>query len=119
MRHLVILALWLTSTTLALALTPEQENRAQNLFHNIRCMVCQNQAIDESDAPLAQDLRSLVRERIEKGDSDDDILTMLTARYGEFVLLRPRFAPHTLILWLTPFFGLGLGGYLAWRVFRA
>ena len=65
-------------------------------------MVCQNQSIDDSDAPLARDLRMLVRERLKAGDSDDQVLDFLTARYGEFVLLKPRFGWHTALLWLAP-----------------
>ena len=65
-------------------------------------MVCQNQSIDDSDAPLARDLRLLVRERIAAGDSDGQVIDFLVARYGEFVLLKPRFNPHTLLLWLLP-----------------
>jgi cytochrome c-type biogenesis protein CcmH len=65
-------------------------------------MVCQNQSIDDSDAPLARDLRVLVRERLTSGDSDSDVVDFLVARYGEFVLLKPRFAWHNVVLWLTP-----------------
>ena len=66
-------------------------------------MVCQNQSIDDSDAPLAKDLRVLVRERLSAGDSDNQVIDFLVARYGEFVLLKPRFKLHTLLLWLAPF----------------
>jgi cytochrome c-type biogenesis protein CcmH len=70
----------------------------------LRCLVCQNQSIDDSDAPLAKDLRILVRERLKAGDSDQEIIDFVVARYGEFVLLKPRFSPHTWLLWLaTPF----------------
>ena len=65
-------------------------------------MACQNQSIDDSDAPLARDLRVLLRERLQTGDTDQQVLDFLTARYGEFVLLRPRFSGHTALLWLTP-----------------
>jgi cytochrome c-type biogenesis protein CcmH len=65
-------------------------------------MVCQNQSIDDSDAPLARDLRVLVRERLTSGDSDSEVVDFLVARYGEFVLLKPRFAWHNALLWLTP-----------------
>jgi cytochrome c-type biogenesis protein CcmH len=81
---------------------PALEARARALSHDLRCMVCQNQSIDDSDAPLARDLRILVRERLTAGDSDRQVIDFLVARYGEFVLLRPRFRGHTLVLWATP-----------------
>lgn len=83
---------------------PDQrlEARARDLSRELRCMVCQNQSIDDSDAPLARDLRILVRERLTAGDSDQQVLDFLTARYGDFVLLKPRFGSQTAILWLTP-----------------
>ena len=74
---------------------PVKEARARDLSRELRCMVCQNQSIDDSDAPLARDLRLLVRERIAAGDSDSQVIDFLVARYGEFVLLKPRFNPHT------------------------
>ena len=75
------------------------EERARNLSRELRCMVCQNQSIDDSDAPLARDLRLLVRERLEKGDSDKQVLDFLVDRYGNFVLLKPPVEPQTLLLW--------------------
>jgi cytochrome c-type biogenesis protein CcmH len=78
---------------------PALEVRARELSRGLRCMVCQNQSIDDSDAPLARDLRLLVRERLTKGDSDRQVLDFLTARYGEFVLLKPPLELHTLLLW--------------------
>lgn len=78
------------------------EARARDLSHQLRCMVCQNQSIDESDAPLAHDLRVLVRERLKAGDSDSQVVDFLVARYGEFVLLKPRFEWTTAPLWLAP-----------------
>jgi len=81
---------------------PAKETRARDLSRELRCMVCQNQSIDDSEAPLARDLRLLVRERIAAGDSDTQVIDFLVARYGEFVLLKPRFNPHTLVLWLLP-----------------
>jgi cytochrome c-type biogenesis protein CcmH len=93
---------------------PAKELRARNLSRELRCMVCQNQSIDDSDAPLARDLRLLVRERITTGDSDRQVLDFLVARYGEFVLLKPRFEMHTLLLWLlTPLVLFG-GGFALW-----
>jgi cytochrome c-type biogenesis protein CcmH len=81
---------------------PALEARARVLSQELRCVVCQNQSIDDSNAPLAHDLRVLVRERLTAGDSDAQVLAYVTARYGEFVLLRPRLKPETLVLWLTP-----------------
>src|SRR5689334_25305690 len=93
----------------ALAVTPDEmlkdpalEARARNLSEELRCMVCQNQSIDDSEAPLAHDLRVLVRQRLEAGDSDRQVLDYLVARYGDFVLLRPPFKPETLLLWGLP-----------------
>jgi cytochrome c-type biogenesis protein CcmH len=81
---------------------PALEARARALSRELRCMVCQNQSIDDSDAPLARDLRLLVRERLQAGDSDKGVLDFLVARYGEFVLLKPRLAWHTAALWAAP-----------------
>jgi cytochrome c-type biogenesis protein CcmH len=81
---------------------PALEARARELSKELRCMVCQNQSIDDSAAPLARDLRLLVRERLTAGDSDPQVLDFLVARYGEFALLRPRFNWHTAVLWLAP-----------------
>src|SRR5438105_15559989 len=78
------------------------EARARALSRELRCMVCQNQSIDDSEAPLARDLRILVRERLQAGDSDRQVIDFLVARYGEFVLLRPRFPWHSAVLWLCP-----------------
>jgi cytochrome c-type biogenesis protein CcmH len=88
---------------------PGQEARARHLSQELRCLVCQNQSIDDSDAPLARDLRLLVRERIKAGDSNAAIRKFLVARYGEFVLLRPPFAWNTFLLWLLPFLALAAG----------
>jgi cytochrome c-type biogenesis protein CcmH len=106
---LIALLLALAAPDVALAVTPDemlkdsaQEARARNLSQELRCMVCQNQSIDDSEAPLAHDLRVLVRQRIEAGDSDKQVLDYLVARYGEFVLLKPRFELHTLLLWGLP-----------------
>ena len=93
---------------------PGKEARARDLSRELRCMVCQNQSIDDSEAPLARDLRLLVRERIAAGDSNTQVIDFLVARYGEFVLLRPRFNPHTLVLWLLPPLALLGGGLALW-----
>ena len=82
---------------------PEQELRARNVSKNIRCMVCQNQSIDESNAPLAKDLRILIRNQIKDGKNDEEIYKFLTDRYGDFILLKPAFKLNTLALWLLPF----------------
>jgi cytochrome c-type biogenesis protein CcmH len=93
---------------------PAKESRARDLSRELRCMVCQNQSIDDSEAPLARDLRLLVRERIAAGDSDAQVMDFLVARYGEFVLLKPRLKSHTLLLWLLPPFALVGGGLALW-----
>jgi cytochrome c-type biogenesis protein CcmH len=93
---------------------PVKESRARDLSRELRCMVCQNQSIDDSEAPLARDLRLLVRERIAAGDSDAQVIDFLVARYGEFVLLKPRLKPHTLLLWLLPPLVLAGGGFALW-----
>ncbi len=80
---------------------PALEARARAISEGLRCLVCQNQSIDDSEAPLARDLRLLVRERIKVGDSDQEVVDFIVERYGEFVLLKPRFEPHTLLLWLA------------------
>src|SRR5262245_25674513 len=94
---------------------PALEARARAISSELRCLVCQNQSIDDSDAPLARDLRLLVRERLTAGDSDGEVQDFIVARYGEFVLLRPPLEPATLILWLTPVVLLAAAGVLAWR----
>jgi cytochrome c-type biogenesis protein CcmH len=99
---------------------PALEARARGLSANLRCLVCQNQSIDDSDAPLARDLRLLVRERLVAGDSDAQVTRFLVARYGEFVLLRPPLGWHTLLLWLTPILLLTLAaGAIGWRLAAA
>jgi cytochrome c-type biogenesis protein CcmH len=89
---------------------PALEARARVLSRELRCMVCQNQSIDDSDAPLARDLRILVRDRLKAGDDDRQVLDFLTARYGDFVLLKPRVSWRTAALWGTPAALLLLGG---------
>jgi cytochrome c-type biogenesis protein CcmH len=97
---------------------PAKESRARDLSRELRCMVCQNQSIDDSEAPLARDLRLLVRERIASGDSDAQVIDFLVARYGEFVLLKPRLNQHTLLLWLVPPLALLGGGLALWAYSR-
>ena len=81
---------------------PALEARARALSSELRCMVCQNQSIDDSDADLAHDLRVLVRERIKAGDDDEEVIAYVVSRYGEFVLLKPRFSQRNALLWMTP-----------------
>lgn len=113
----VLLAIILTLSGQAHAMQPDEvlkdqalEARARALSAELRCLVCQNQSIDDSNAPLARDLRLLVRERLKTGESDAQIMSFIVARYGEFVLLRPPFDTRTLLLWLTPFMVLVAGG---------
>jgi cytochrome c-type biogenesis protein CcmH len=125
MRKLIAISLVLLTTALAASTAravqpdeimsdPAKESRARDLSRELRCMVCQNQSIDDSEAPLARDLRLLVRERIAAGDSDAQVIDFLVARYGEFVLLKPRLEPHTLLLWLLPPLALAGGGLALW-----
>jgi cytochrome c-type biogenesis protein CcmH len=111
MRQLAWIALFLAliAPTAAFAVEPDEmlkdpalEARARHLSEGLRCLVCQNQSIDDSNAPLAHDLRVLVRERLTAGDSDSQVVNFLVARYGEFVLLKPRFELHNLLLWGLP-----------------
>ena len=113
MRHLLALALTLGlglgARAPAFAVEPDEilrdpalETRARGLSAELRCLVCQNQSIDDSQAPLAKDLRVLVRQRLEAGDSDGEVRRYLVERYGNFILLKPPFETGTLLLWLTP-----------------
>ena len=90
----------------------KQELRARNISKNIRCMVCQNQSIDESNAPLAKDLRILIRNKIKDGKKDEEIYKFLTDRYGDFILLKPSFKLNTLALWLLPFIFVLIGIFI-------
>src|SRR5215203_271246 len=110
------LALLITLAPSAFAVQPDEilkdsalERRARYISSDLRCLVCQNQSIDESDAPLAKDLRVLVRERLRAGDSDDQVQSFVVQRYGEFVLLKPTFGLHTALLWLGPILVLAAG----------
>jgi cytochrome c-type biogenesis protein CcmH len=120
---LVLMSLSLTVTAYAIApgealSDPQLESRARALSAELRCLVCQNQSIDDSDAELARDLRHLVRVRLQAGETDDEIRTAVVARYGEFVLFRPQFGGHTFLLWMTPLIILFLGGFWAYRLLR-
>jgi cytochrome c-type biogenesis protein CcmH len=98
---------------------PGLETRARALSAELRCLVCQNQSIDDSEAPLARDLRILLRERLKAGDSDAAVKAFVVARYGDFVLLKPPVRLHTLFLWLTPLLALMAGGAgLTWALRR-
>ena len=122
---LVVFASWL-SVVQAFAIAPGEalddpvlESRARELSGILRCLVCQNQSIDDSDAPLARDLRLLVRERLVAGDTNQEILTYLVARYGEFVLLKPSFAWHTMVLWFGAPFAFLLGLFGVYRSYKS
>ena len=122
LRALVLAVALLGSATAALAVMPDElmsdpklEARARHLSHGLRCLVCQNQSIDDSDAPLARDLRLLVRERIKSGDSDAQVIDFIVARYGDFVLLKPPLTWHTALLWATPFLLLVAALFAIWR----
>lgn len=111
------LLLLFTATVPAFAVQPDEvlkdptlEARARSLSRDLRCMVCQNQSIDDSDAPLARDLRILVRERLTAGDSDKQVIDFLVARYGDFVLLKPPLTMQTVLLWFTPVLVLLIAG---------
>ena len=97
---------------------PALEARARAISEGLRCLVCQNQSIDDSDAPLAKDLRLLVRERLKAGDSDQEIMDFVVARYGEFVLLRPRLSPRTLLLWFATPAVFATALLLIWLAYR-
>ncbi|HUO54195.1 MAG TPA: cytochrome c-type biogenesis protein [Rhodoblastus sp.] len=114
-RLLALFALLLLATP-ALAVQPDEilpdaklEQRARHISASLRCLVCQNQSIDDSDASLAKDLRILVRDRLKAGDTDQQVKEYLVARYGNFILLKPPFEWDTLLLWLSPFAVLALG----------
>ena len=121
---LLALAAGLASPREAAAVTPQEaladkelEKRARDISAGLRCLVCQNQSIDDSDAPLAHDLRVLVRERLVAGDTDQQVRDFVVARYGEFVLLKPPFSTHTLLLWLMPLIALVAAVLILWRAF--
>lgn len=117
MRAILALVMLALLSVPALAVRPDEllsdpalEARARAISEGLRCLVCQNQSIDDSDADLAHDLRVLVRERLTAGDTDDQVRAYLVARYGEYVLLNPVMAPHTILLWVAAPVVLVLGG---------
>lgn len=125
MRLVLALLAALVLGTPAFAVQPDEvlkdpalEQRAREISSGLRCLVCQNQSIDDSDAQLAKDLRLLVRERLVAGDSDEQVRDFLVQRYGEFVLLKPTFSAHNMLLWLTPLIVLVLGGIGAYTALK-
>ena len=94
---------------------PILEARAREISAGLRCLVCQNQSIDDSDAPVAKDLRILIREQLQQNRADQEVVDFVVARYGEYVLLKPRLKPATLVLWATPFLLLAAGFMFAFR----
>ncbi|WP_029075502.1 cytochrome c-type biogenesis protein [Kaistia adipata] len=125
MRRLLLALSLLAATLPAFAVQPDEvlkdpalEARARALSVELRCLVCQSQSIDDSDAQIARDLRILVRERLQAGDTDEEVKAFLVDRYGEYVLLRPRFTWHTAVLWGAPLVLIGLGAILAVGLFR-
>ncbi|WP_445501812.1 cytochrome c-type biogenesis protein [Microvirga sp. G4-2] len=125
MRFVLVLLATLVLSVSAFAVQPDEvlkdpalEKRAREISAGLRCLVCQNQSIDDSDAQLAKDLRLLVRERLVAGDTDQQVRDFLVKRYGEFVLLKPTFSSHNLLLWLTPVLVLVLGGMGAYTALR-
>jgi cytochrome c-type biogenesis protein CcmH len=97
---------------------PDLERRARTISAELRCVVCQNESIDDSAAPLAADMRRLVRERLVEGDSDDEVMNYLAARYGDFVRLRPPVRGSTMLLWASPVLLVGAGGIGAFLYLR-
>ena len=123
---IAFLAMFVLLVPAARAVEPDEilpdaklEERARDISAELRCLVCQNQSIDDSNAPLAKDLRLLVRERLKAGDSDRQVHDYVVARYGDFVLLKPPFRLSTLLLWLTPVLALGLAAFAVRRMFAA
>ena len=118
----VACALTLALITPAFAVQPDEilkdaalESRARAISSGLRCLVCQNQSIDDSDAPVARDLRILIREQLQQNKSDADVVDYVVARYGDFVLLKPRLTPQTALLWFAPFLILFIGALTLWR----
>lgn len=125
MRLLIVSAFLLWSSA-AFAVQPDEqladpalEARARSISREIRCVVCQSESIDDSNAPLARDLRLLVRERIVAGDTDEEVSDFLVARYGDYVLLKPRVQTNTLLLWAAPLAAAAAGAAGLWSVVRA
>ncbi len=124
-RALLATLLLLASMAPAFAVLPEEmlndpalELRARDISQGLRCLVCQNQAIDDSNAPLAKDLRIIVRERLTAGDSNEQVMDYVVKRYGNYVLLKPPFQADTFLLWALPFLLMVLGLFMAWRYLK-
>ncbi len=124
-RFLAALAILMFAMGAAHAVNPDEvlddpalERRARDISAELRCLVCQNQSIDDSDAELARDLRVIVRERLVEGDTDEEVMDFVVARYGEFVLLKPRLSARNMLLWGTPLIGLALGLTAIFFLFR-
>ena len=120
-RAFLVIFIFFASAATAFAVLPEEmlkdpalELRARDISQGLRCLVCQNQAIDDSDAPLAKDLRMIVRERLTAGDSNTQAVDYIVQRYGNYVLLKPPFQVNTALLWILPFILMGLGLFMAW-----
>lgn len=124
-RAFLFVFIFLASTATSYAVLPGEmlkdpalELRARGISQGLRCLVCQNQAIDDSDAPLAKDLRMIVREKLTAGDSDAQVVDYMVRRYGNYVLLKPPLQTNTLLLWLLPFILMLLGLFISWRYLR-
>ena len=124
-RVLLLLALYAGAAGISRAVEPDeilpdavQEQRARTITSELRCVVCQNQSVDDSDAPLAKDIRTIVRERISNGDTDRQVIDFIVQRYGKFVLLRPPLEFDTALIWIGPFALLGIALVIAWSVFK-
>ncbi len=124
MKYVLIMGLLIFPTLPIYALSPGEElsdpmleQRARALSAELRCLVCQNQSIDDSDAPLARDLRQIVRQHIMAGQTDAEIKDFIVARYGEFALLKPRLAPHNYALWIFPALFFLIAVIALWRLF--
>jgi cytochrome c-type biogenesis protein CcmH len=122
MRIVLVITAILLGFAQALAVQPDEilkdpalEARARSLSAELRCLVCQNQSIDDSDAPLAKDLRILLREQLQQGKSDAEVIDFVVSRYGEYVLLKPRFSGRTLLLWGLPFAVLAVAAFAMYR----
>lgn len=123
MRRMLIAGLLFGVCTLVFASDarfddPEKQQRYEQLINELRCLVCQNQTIADSNAELALDLRNKVAEQLAAGSSDEEIINYLTARYGDFVLYRPPIQSNTMLLWAGPFLLLGIGGVLLFFTLR-
>jgi len=126
LRLILPILLFVISLSNAFAVQPDEilsdpvlEERARDISSGLRCLVCQNESIDESNADLAKTFRILVRERLVAGDSDEEVISYLVDRYGEFILLKPVFGIHTLLLWFSGPLILIFGGFLAWQIFMS